>query len=103
MPLIDIGVAADFPEGCGVAIVVGGRRLAVFRTGGALYAVDNLCPHRRFPLHDGVVAGLTIRCRTHGSCFRLDSGELVRGPARRGIAAYRIDVVGERVVVDLPD
>ena len=103
MPRFDVGGSADFPEGSGVAVVVGGRRLAVFRIGDRFYAVDNLCPHRRFPLHDGIVRELTVRCRTHGSCFRLDSGELVRGPARRGIAAYGVEVVDGRLVVDLAD
>lgn len=99
MPRIDIGADAEFPDGGGVAVVAGGRRLAVFRIGDRLYAVDNLCPHRRFPLHDGIIRELTVRCRTHGSCFRLDTGEVIRGPARHGIGTYCVEVIDGRVVL----
>jgi len=103
MPWIDIGLASDFPQGRGVAVVADGRRLAVFNADGQLYAVDDLCPHRRFPLNDGIVQGSTVRCRTHGSCFKVDTGELVRGPAGRGIGAYAVKLEETRVLVAMPD
>lgn len=103
MPYVDIGAVADFPAGRGTAVVAGGRRLAVFPVDERIYVVDDLCPHRRFPLNDGIVQGLTVRCRTHGSCFALDSGERLRGPARRGIRAYPVEIVASRVRVDVHD
>jgi 3-phenylpropionate/trans-cinnamate dioxygenase ferredoxin component len=84
-----------------VSVVVGGRRIAVFRVGERVLAVDDLCPHRGFPLHDGTVDGTTVRCRTHGSCFDLESGELRRGPANRGVHAYAARIVGGQVAVDV--
>ena len=100
MASVDIGGLADFPEGSGTALMVDGQPLAVFRAGNRVFVVENRCPHRRFPLHDGIVGDNTVRCRTHGSCFSLETGEVLRGPARRGIAVYRVDVVDGRVVIE---
>ena len=96
-----VGTIADFPEQHGVRVLVAGRALAVFRIGTELFAVDDSCPHRRFPLNDGVVSGLTVQCRTHGSCFNLATGALERGPSRVGVHAYKVVVVGEQVEVEV--
>jgi nitrite reductase/ring-hydroxylating ferredoxin subunit len=96
-----VGSLADFPEGRGVAVRVEDRRIAVFRIGGVVFAIEDACPHRGFPLNDGTVTGLTVRCRTHGSCFNLASGALERGPAAHSIRTYRAVIVGDHVEVDL--
>ena len=103
MASVDIGALVDFPEGCGIALMVGDRPVAVFRTDNRLFVVENRCPHRRFPLHDGIVRDTTVRCRTHGSCFSLETGEVLRGPARHGIGVYRVDVVDGRIVIELSE
>lgn len=97
-----VGTIADFPEQHGVRVAVGGRALAIFRIGDEFFAVDDSCPHRRFPLNDGIVRGQSVQCRTHGSCFNLATGALERGPARTGVRAYAVSVVADRVEVDLP-
>jgi nitrite reductase/ring-hydroxylating ferredoxin subunit len=97
-----VGTIVDFPEQHGVSVSAGNRRLAVFRAGGRLFAVDDSCPHRRFPLNDGVVRGESVQCRSHGSCFNLATGALERGPASRGVNAYAVFVVGDRVEIEVP-
>src|SRR5258708_5253628 len=103
MPRITVGALGEFPNGRGVGVRIGDRRLAVFRVGDAVYAIDDACPHRDFPLYDGTVNGLVVRCRTHGSCFNLATGALVRGPARRGVRTYRAAIVGDQIEVELTD
>ena len=103
MAWVRVGVVADFPDERGVRVQVAGRRLAIFRTGARVFAVDDTCSHRGFPLHDGTLNGLSVRCRTHGSCFDLESGAPERGPARRRVRTYPIAVVGDRVEVEIPD
>jgi nitrite reductase (NADH) small subunit len=97
-----VGTIADFPEQHGVRVMVVGRALAIFRVGADVFAVDDSCPHRRFPLNDGIVHGRSVQCRTHGSCFNLATGALERGPARSGVRAYQAFVVGDRVEVEIP-
>jgi nitrite reductase/ring-hydroxylating ferredoxin subunit len=97
-----VGTIADFPEQLGVRVVVAGRALAIFRISDDVFAIDDACPHRRFPLNDGIVRGRSVQCRTHGSCFNLATGALERGPARCGVQAYATLVVGDRVEVEIP-
>jgi 3-phenylpropionate/trans-cinnamate dioxygenase ferredoxin subunit len=74
-----VGALSDFPDGQAVAIEVAGHRLVVVRLGPRLFAIDDRCSHRGFPLHEGTVADTAIRCRTHGACFDLSTGAVLRG------------------------
>jgi nitrite reductase (NADH) small subunit len=103
MPEIAVGALADFPDGKGRPVQVGNRRLAIFRIGEQVFAVDDRCPHRGFPLHDGAVSETSVRCRTHGSCFDLVSGDVLRGPATRPTQAYPARCESDQVLVALPD
>ena len=96
-----VGPVSAFPDGRGVAVEIEGRRLAVFRLGERVFAVDDRCSHRGFPLHDGVADPTGVRCRTHGACFDLTTGAVLRGPARRAVRAYPAAIVDGQVVVDI--
>jgi nitrite reductase/ring-hydroxylating ferredoxin subunit len=101
MARVAIGALSDFPDGRGVGRAIGGYCLAVFRVGDRVFAVDDQCSHRGFPLSDGVLEGPGVRCRTHGACFDLVSGAVLRGPARRAVHAYAVEVVDGQVIVEL--
>jgi len=103
MARVRIGHVNDFPDRRGVAVSVGGLRLAVFRVGSSVLAVADACSHRGFPLNDGTIVNCSVRCRTHGSCFDLRTGAVERGPASRAIAAYPAEIDGDDVTVELPD
>ena len=101
MARVVIGALRDFPDRCGVAVVIEGRRVAVFRIGDRVFAVDDRCAHRGFPLHDGTLDAASVRCRTHGACYDLASGAVLRGPARRPIRAYATEIVDGQVHIDV--
>jgi nitrite reductase/ring-hydroxylating ferredoxin subunit len=103
MPEIAVGALADFPEGKGTPVQVGNRRLAIFRLEQRLFAVEDRCPHRGFPLHDGAISESTVRCRTHGSCFDLASGNVLRGPATQPVRVYPARSENDQVWIELPD
>jgi nitrite reductase/ring-hydroxylating ferredoxin subunit len=103
MPELAVGALADFPLGKGTPVQIGNRRLAIFRLEEQVYAIDDRCPHRGFPLHDGSISESTVRCRTHGSCFDLASGNVLRGPATRPTRIYPARCEDGQVLVDLPD
>ena len=103
MARVTLGSIDDFPKSRGVGVRIGKRRVAVFRIGTAIYAVEDSCPHRGFPVYDGVVRDVTVQCRSHGSCFDLTSGAVQRGPARRGLTTYAASIAGDEVVLELPE
>lgn len=100
MARIIVGALSDFPVGRGIAVEVGGRRIAVFRLDERVFAIDDRCSHRGFPLYDGVVDQASVRCRTHGACFDLASGTVQRGPARRAVRTYPAEIVDGQVIVE---
>ena len=73
----------------------------MFRVDDRVFAVDDRCSHRGFPLNDGILDAASVRCRTHGACFDLDSGAVLRGPARRPIRVYRTEIVDGQVFVEI--
>jgi len=98
---ISIGTLADFPEGRGATVIAGGKRLAVFRLGLRIFAIDNVCTHNRSPLADGRLQGTVVTCRTHGARFDLETGAAVRSPARKPVRTYPVHIVGETIEVEL--
>jgi Rieske Fe-S protein len=69
----------------------------VVKDGADVRAYSAVCPHQGC-LVDSVASG-AISCPCHGSQFSTSDGEVIRGPARRGLAAATATVDGDEVVV----
>ena len=74
---------ADLPDDSPTAVVAEGRQIMLYRHGGRLYAIDNVCSHAGGLLSRGPVADLTVTCPLHGSRFTLADGCVSRGPANQ--------------------
>jgi nitrite reductase/ring-hydroxylating ferredoxin subunit len=74
---------ADLPDDSPAAVVAEGRQIMLYRHGGTLYAIDNICSHAGGLLSRCPVADLTATCPLHGSRFSLTDGSVVRGPANQ--------------------
>ena len=87
--MIRIGRADEIPMLEGRSVLVGGRRIAVFRTPDGFRALDHACPHQGGPLSDGIVADRCVTCPLHGWRFDLLTGERLggEGPA---LATYDV-------------
>jgi nitrite reductase/ring-hydroxylating ferredoxin subunit len=86
-----ISSVEDVPPGTRRQFRVGGRQIAVFNSGGAFYALRDICPHRGALLSEGVVFGslsstgpgeychdgdqLFVKCPWHGWEFDLSTGQ----------------------------
>ena len=93
------------PEGGALGVEAAGRRIAVARVDGEVYAFADECSHREFPLSHGEVDGAacTITCEWHGAAFDLRTGEPACLPAMRSIPVYPATVRGGAVWVELTD
>jgi 3-phenylpropionate/trans-cinnamate dioxygenase ferredoxin subunit len=105
MPTVQIGTFADIPEGTGRAFLVAGRRVAVFRAEGQLYAIDDTCSHAEASLSLGEFDAdeLCVECPLHGSLFDVRSGRPRTLPAFEPVEVYRVYREGEAVFVEYPD
>jgi len=79
---------AELAEGEPMKADVGGTGILLFRSGDHIHALANRCTHAGGPLDEGEIDGSTVTCPWHASCFRLEDGSVVRGPARSPQPAY---------------
>lgn len=92
-----IGESADFPAGKGVAVTVGERKLAVFRTSDGLGCIDAVCPHQGGDLSQGVLGGdRCVTCPVHAMRYNVLTGV----GTEESVPAYRIWEEDGKVYVD---
>lgn len=102
MPTYQIGTLADIPEGRGKAFTVNGVRVAVFRVGTELYAIDDTCSHAEASLSAGEFdpEEYCVECPLHGSLFDVRTGTPRTLPAFEPVATYRVFVEDATVFVE---
>jgi nitrite reductase/ring-hydroxylating ferredoxin subunit len=83
---------AALGEGESKAVGVADVSIMVTRHQGRVYALRDRCCHRGGPLHQGEIEDGCVVCPWHESAFRLDSGEVERGPATSPQPAYDVRV-----------
>ena len=72
----------ELAEGQMAPAVQNGSSFLVARVEGKVFALDNRCPHRGFPLHyQGKLDGYTVTCAFHGGQFDIRTGACLRHPA----------------------
>ncbi|MFI5534039.1 bifunctional 3-phenylpropionate/cinnamic acid dioxygenase ferredoxin subunit [Kitasatospora sp. NPDC051853] len=66
--------------------------IAVFRENGALFALDDTCPHEQASLAEGWLEDGEIECPLHQSRFSLRTGEATCLPATSPARTHRVEV-----------
>lgn len=98
----DFVVAArldELKEEIGVCVTVGDTRVALFRLGDEVFAINNVCPHEGGPLADGFVDGHNVLCPLHAWEFDLHTGRVIGGT--ESVARYPVRIEGNDVLVDV--
>ncbi len=67
---------------------------------GPVYAFGSACTHMRAPLRAGTVVDGCLQCPLHGARFKLSTGAVRRGPARRALPVYPVVISDGHVYVD---
>jgi 3-phenylpropionate/trans-cinnamate dioxygenase ferredoxin subunit len=96
-------MAVQIPEGRGLGVTLRGRRVALFRMEGDVFALDDVCPHAGAALAPGVVKNGMVRCPLHGRKFDLRTGDC-KSPASIAcppVIRHEVRVVAGRVEVAL--
>jgi 3-phenylpropionate/trans-cinnamate dioxygenase ferredoxin component len=89
---VALGRAEDLKEGGMRAFDVQGITIAVANVAGAFHAFDDTCTHQQCSLAEGDLEGSIVICPCHGSEFDVESGEVLRGPAREPVETYEVRV-----------
>lgn len=84
----------------GLAVRIGDREIALFRKGGDVTALDNVCPHLYYRLANGPQSGDMVMCPGHCLSFDLESGICVDDPSF-AVKRHQTRVDGDRVFLKL--
>jgi len=102
MAFVKVTTVQEVPVGKSKQVKAGGKTLALFNVEGAIYAIDDTCPHRGAPLWEGQLEGHVVTCPWHAANFDVTTGAHLCPPARSDVASYKVQVIGDEVQVDLP-
>jgi 3-phenylpropionate/trans-cinnamate dioxygenase ferredoxin component len=99
---IGVARASEIEPGTVRVVEIDGRSLCVGHTeDGRWGAIDNVCTHDGGVLGEGELDGSGVECPRHGARFDLFSGRVLALPAVRGVKAYRTEVDGDKIRVEL--
>lgn len=99
---IALGTVEDIPEGGSVVVTVNNKDVAVFRSNGQFFALDDLCPHMGASLSGGFVEDGIVTCPWHYWRFRLCDGAWADSPKIK-TGCYPVHVVENRVELEVPE
>jgi sulfoxide reductase heme-binding subunit YedZ len=89
----------SIPENRARVVSCGGERIAVFKYGGRVSAISNVCQHQGGPLGEGKILDGCITCPWHGYQYLPDTGASPP-PFTEKVATYRTKIAGGQVFVD---
>jgi 3-phenylpropionate/trans-cinnamate dioxygenase ferredoxin subunit len=96
-----VASADDVKADQGLQVQIGDKRLALFRIGDTVYALEGICPHAEAFLAEGFIDGDTIECPLHAAQFEITSGKCLAPPADRDLATFPTKIEGNDVLVDV--
>ena len=102
MAFTKVATVGEIAPGKAKQVTVNGRKVGVYNVNGTYYAMEDTCTHRGAPLSEGECEGTVVICPWHGAQFDVTSGSHLSPPALRGVASYKVQVVGDEVQVDVP-
>jgi 3-phenylpropionate/trans-cinnamate dioxygenase ferredoxin subunit len=96
---IDAGPEAALLDGATLSIAVGSRIIAIARSGGEYFAIEDVCTHDGAELTGGAIEGTEIVCPRHGARFCLRTGEALSPPAYEAVSVFETKIVSGRIWV----
>lgn len=92
----------EIEEGERLLLEIDNFPMVIFRVGGKLFAIGDVCTHDDGPLGDGELEGYEVVCPRHGARFDIRNGEVKALPAIVDIPAYPVKELDGKIEVGLP-
>ena len=103
MPFVEAASVGDIAEASGVCVNVQGKRIALFKVNGEVYAIDDTCTHEEASLSEGTLYldedEPQVECPKHGAIFEIPTGQVLTLPAVKSVHSYETKVEGDKVLV----
>ena len=91
MEFVEAAPLERLPVGCGMAVEIEGKAIALFNVGGQIHAIGNACPHMGGPLAAGKLDGTIVTCNLHGMRIDVVNG-CFAGTTGVAVASYPVMV-----------
>lgn len=103
MAFVRVAALREVPEGEVVGVEAQGVRVCLANVDGEVYAFQDRCSHRDFPLSNGELDTdeCSVSCEWHGARFDIRTGAPLCLPATRPIPVYACRVENDEVYVDV--
>ncbi len=89
---------SELKEGVGKRAMIDEIDIALFKSGGKIYALQNVCPHQHLPvIYEGFIEDEKIYCPAHGWGFNLCDGKL--GGKSKGLDSYEVKISGDDIFI----
>ncbi len=101
---IKVASVSDVKPGKGKLIhVAGNGDIAIFNAGGAFFATEDHCSGDGRSLSGNTIDGIVVECSSDKARFFLPTGECLYPPGIKSIKAYRVQIEGDDVQIDLEE
>jgi 3-phenylpropionate/trans-cinnamate dioxygenase ferredoxin subunit len=91
----------DVTDGGALRVMIDGIPVAIVRSAGEVYAIQDVCSHANVALSEGEIEDQTIECWLHGSRFDLVTGRPTGLPATKPVPVYPVKIDGDDVFIDV--
>ena len=89
----------DVTDGGARRVMIDGIPVAIVRSAGEVYAIQDVCSHANVALSEGEIEDHTIECWLHGSRFDLVTGRPTGLPATVPVPVYPVKIDGDDILV----
>ncbi len=97
---VEAGRVEEIPARGARIVRMAWGNIAIFRTAdGAVFALEDRCPHRGGPLSQGIVHDRSVTCPLHNWVISLETGE-ARGPDHGCSKTFEARVENGRILIN---
>jgi nitrite reductase/ring-hydroxylating ferredoxin subunit len=91
--------APELGDGEMAAVRMENKPILFAKVDGKIYAFNDRCPHKGFPLHKGTLEGHTLTCAYHGGKFDVRGGKCLKHPYKTySCLSYEVAVLDDGTI-----
>lgn len=91
---------SDVPNFGKKVVSLSGREILLINIKGAIYAIENECPHQGSPMNAAVIKDGYISCPRHGYRFSLTDGRCAEHPEFI-LTTFPVQLKGDEIMIEL--
>lgn len=91
---------SDVPNFGKKVVTLSGREILLINIKGAIYAIENECPHQGSPMNAAVIKDGYISCPRHGYRFSLTDGRCAEHPEFI-LTTFPVQLKGDEIMIEL--